>query len=343
MMKKIIVFMSLFFVSLPLMANCSLDTETNARVRFTKVLSDPTLPAGSVLGVRTIGGEVASAPTFSGKCGVDDLYAIIAYPSVVIAPGVTGVKGGPVYETGIPGIGFEFSKLTEGQVGNPVPATLETVSAYGLTYSRVSQMTVWLIKTRDNIDTNFSSNKEIQIHFLAGPSEDISKVPSAPVRSRVFRLIIDIGPLTYRASSCDITPRGGGTVNLQPINLTVLSGMAQGAATSKQKEFTLDITCPDSSVGLKYIYWFNAITDVLPAKNGVLLNSINELSGGAKDVGFIIKQGTNPIKFFDYATYKINSVSSNQSLSFTADYYKVTNDISTGAVRAMMEVIIQEE
>lgn len=341
MLKKIIVFMSLFFVSLPLMAECKL-SGPDSTVTFSfkrKILADPTLPIGSILSTRTLGGAAGAAPMFS-DCAASDIYRIVAVPPVSEVIGVKGVRGGTVYETGIPGIGFEFTKVNEGRAGHPVPETLRQVSARSEEgHPSVEQMTVWLIKT-GAIDTSKLSADRIMIKFSAGSENSVAK---DAVNTRILRLQLDIGPITYRETSCEINVRGGSTVNLQPINLSLLTGMAQGAATGKQKEFTLDMNCPDSSVGTKYIYWFNAITDNSPTNDSVLLNSIAELAGGAKNVGFIIKQGTKPIKFFDSDSYYIAKVNKTQSLSFTADYFKMSNDISTGAVRAMMEVIIQEE
>lgn len=341
MMKKIIVFMSLFFVSFPLMAICTMNgTDLAVRIPLKTVLTDTTLPAGTVLFTKTFGGNVASTTTFSG-CAAGDVYSIAAL-GVTEAIGVKGVRGGTVYETGVPGIGFEFSELIAGSIRNPVPAKLGTVSAENLTYKPVEQMTVWFIKTKDNIDTSFltpGARKDVEIRFGAGSPDDIA---AYRLRARLFRLILEIGPLTYRTTSCEINPRGGSTINLQPIDLTLFKSIAQGAVTGKQKEFTLDITCPSSSVGLDHEYWFNAITDNSPTKDGVLLNAIDVLSGGAKNVGLIIKQGTKPIKFFDPRDYTLK-VNTSQSLNFTADYFKVDNDIDVGAVRAMMEVVIQEK
>lgn len=343
MMKKIFVFMSLFFVSFPLMAICTMSkTDTAVGVTLKSVLTDPTVPAGTILGAQTFGGQVANAPIFS-KCGKDDIYMISASPGVTEAIGVKGVRGGKVYESGVPGIGFEFSELIAGQVGNPVPASLGSISAYQLAYTPVKQMSVWFIKTKDAIDTSFLGPKQahkIEIQFSAGSPSDIA---GNTVRSRLFRLDIYIGALTYRESTCEINSRSGSMINLQSMDLTLLKSLSQGAATGKQKEFTLDVTCPDTSVGLNYIYWFNAITDPSSTKEGVLLNANDVLSGGAKNVGLIIKQETKPIRFFDTSSYMIKNVSKSQSLDFTADYFKVDNDVSTGTVRAMLEVIIQEE
>lgn len=160
-MKKILLFISLLLLNQTVMADCNYNgTDAAFNVTFSpaKILSDSSLAPGSVLAVRTVGGAIANAKTFY-NCKANDVYAIIATPSVNLAAGVTGVLGGPVYETGIPGIGFEISEAIAGAIGRPVPATLGTVSAYGLSDPGVKQLTVWLIKTRDNIDTSFSGKK----------------------------------------------------------------------------------------------------------------------------------------------------------------------------------------
>lgn len=341
-MKKILLFISLLFINIPVMADCSYDgSYSSVNVVFSpaKILSDSTLRAGSVLGVRTVGGNVVNAKNFS-NCKANDIYAIIATPGVNLAPGVTGVLGGPVYETGIPGIGFEISEITKGVNGRPVPATLGTVSAYGLPDATVEQLTVWLIKTQDDIDTSFSGKKEIAVSYRAG---SVNQVNANSATARLLQANIKLGPFTYRETTCNINPRGGSTVNLSNIEASQLKAITQGRVTGKQKDFTLDISCPDSSVGTKYTYWFNPITENSASKDGVLLNSIPDTIGGAKDVGFIIKQGSSPITFFDYKNYSIASVKKSQSLTFTADYYKLSNTITPGNVRAIFEIILQEE
>ncbi|WEJ88834.1 MAG: fimbrial protein [Klebsiella huaxiensis] len=342
-MKRIFAFISLLFISLPLMANCKYSDSGNGSavaISFkSKIFSDNTLPAGSVLAVQTVGGNVASMKTFN-SCGVNDIYSISASPNTAEVTGVKGVLGGPVYETGIPGIGYEISDARIGANGRPVPATLGSISAYGLSDPGVQQITVWLIKTKDNIDTSVTGTNKISVSYLAGTTSQVSGNVSA---ARLLRVDITIGPLTFRETSCNITPRGGNTINLSNIEVSQLKAAAQGGITGKQKEFTLDINCPTSSVGTKYIYWFNPITENSSSTDGVLLNSISTPAGGAENVGFIIKEGTSAIKFFDYTTYTIASVQSTQSISLTADYYKLSSTITPGSVRAIFEIILQEE
>lgn len=58
-----------------------------------KILSDNTLPAGSVLAVRTVGGNVSNMKSFS-NCGTADVYAVVASPGAIEALGVKGIQGG---------------------------------------------------------------------------------------------------------------------------------------------------------------------------------------------------------------------------------------------------------
>lgn len=51
------------------------------------------------------------------------------------------------------------------------------------------------------------------------------------------------------------------------------------------------MNCPESSVGTNYMYWFNPIGGT-SSVDGVLPNMIPTSSGGAKDVGLIIKKVT---------------------------------------------------
>ena len=41
--------------------------------------------------------------------------------------------------------------------------------------------------------------------------------------------------------------------------------------------------------------------------------------------------------------YQISKISASQSISLSADYYKLTNDISAGQVKAIFEIVLQEE
>lgn len=63
--------------------------------------------------------------------------------------------------------------------------------------------------------------------------------------------------------------------------------MSVGSAVGKAKSITLDISCPDSEVNKKYIYWFSPISIASTSTDGLLLNS---LSDGAQNVGIILKK-----------------------------------------------------
>ncbi|AVO76337.1 MULTISPECIES: fimbrial protein [Klebsiella] len=341
-MKKILFFISLFFINLPAIATCSYSSGSEANVNLTvssKILSDNTLPAGSILAVRTVGGNVSSMRTFS-NCGTSDLYGVIASPAAVEAPGVSGIQGGKVYETGIPGIGYQISDAISGTNYRPNPATMGTVSAWNLVAYPVSQITVWLIKTKDNIDTSIKNSFKVNVSYMAGSAQQIQANSSS---ARLLKVNVTLGPFTYRDTSCNVTPRNGSVVTLSNIEASQLKSLAQGAITGKQKDITLDITCPQTSLGTKYIYWFNPITENSSSIDGVLVNNIPQAAGGAKDVGFIIKKGSSAIKFYDYKSYSISSVTKNQSITLTADYYKLSENITPGAVQGIFEVILQEE
>lgn len=339
-MKKSIFFICLFFTSLPVKATCNYSgSEATVNMSLSsKILSDNTLPAGSVLSVRTVGGNVSNMKSFS-NCGTADIYAVVASPGAIEATGVKGIQGGTVYETGIPGIGYQISDAISGTNSRPIPATMGAVSAWNLTANPVSQVTMWLIKTTENIDTSKTSSFKISISYLAG---SVPQVQANSATARLLKINATLGPFTYKDTSCNVTPRTGSTITLSSIEATQLKAVAQGGNTGKQKDINLDISCPDSSVGTKYIYWFNPITENSPSIDGVLFNSIPTASGGAKDVGFVIKKGTSAIKFYDYTSYSIPSVGKTQSLTLSADYYKLSNNITPGGVRAMFEIILQE-
>ena len=341
-MKKIIFFISLFFMNLPAIATCTYSSGSEAIVNLpisSKILSDNTLPAGSVLAVKTVGGNVSSMRTFS-NCGTSDLYAVIASPTAIEVAGVNGIQGGKVYETGIPGIGYQISDAISGTNYRPNPATMGVVSAWNLVAHPVSQVTVWLIKTKQDIDTSAKNSFKVSVSYMAGSAQQIQSNSSS---ARLLKINVTLGPFTYRDTSCNVTPRNGSTITLSNIEASQLRPLAQGASTGKQKDILLDITCPDSSLGTKYTYWFNPITENSPTIDGVLLNNIPEAAGGAKDVGFIIKKDSSAIKFYDYKSYTISSVSKSQSIKLTADYYKLSQTITPGGVQAIFEIILQEE
>lgn len=338
-MKKIFALLGfLFFYHQETLANCDY-TGATQKINFpfpAKILSDPSLPTGTVLAVKNVGGNVRLMKKFS-NCGANDIYSVSASPATPIAPGVKGVQGGPVYETGIKGIGYQISDAISGTNFRPSIATLGTVPAQGLHSGNVEQITVWLIKTSEAIDT--SKNQQfVSISYRAGPANSINSNENL-----MLQINLSVGALNYRATSCNVTPRTGSTVTLSTIQASDLRSLSAGAATGKQKDIVLDIDCPDSSVGTKYTYWFNPITPNSSSTYGVLLNRIDTAAGGSKDVGFILKMNNNPIKFYDYSTYKFNSIRKHEEINLTADYYKLSNNITQGDVEAIFEVVLQED
>lgn len=339
-MKKSLLFITLFFMHLPAIATCDYNgSEAIVNMSISsKILSDNTLPAGSILAVKTVGGNVSNMKSFS-NCGTSDIYSVSASPGAVVAPGVNGIQGGIVYETGIPGIGYQISDAISGTNSRPIPATMGTVSAWKFVANPVSQITLWLIKTTENIDTSKSNAPKIAVSYLAG---SVPQVQSNSSTARLLKINATLGPFTYKDTSCNVTSRNGSTITLSNIEATQLKALAQGGNTGKQKDINFDISCPDSSVGTKYIYWFNPITENSSSIDGVLLNSIPTASGGAKDVGFIIRKGSTAIKFYNYTSYSIPSVAKKESITLNADYYKLSNDITPGGIRAMFEIVLQE-
>lgn len=341
-MKNLLFLISLLFISVKAIATCDYSSGSEATVNLTvssKILSDNTLPAGSILAVRTVGGNVSSMRIFS-NCGTSDLYAVVATPAAVEVAGVTGIQGGKVYETGVRGIGYQISDAISGTNFRPIPATMGATSAWNLPAHPVSQVTVWLVKTKEDIDTSKINSFRVNVSYMAGSAQQIQANSSS---ARLLRVNVTMGPFTYRDTSCEISPRGGNSVSLQSVEVSQLIARAPGTATGKQKDVTLDITCPTSSVGTKYIYWFNPITANSSSLDGVLLNNIPKTSGGAQDVGLIIKKGSTAIKFYDYKTYSISSMAKTQSITLTADYYRLSNTITAGEVQGILEVVLQEE
>lgn len=338
-MKKIFTLLGMLFLyHQETLAVCSYTGDTQ-KINFplpAKILSDPSLPTGTVLAVKKVGGNVGQMKRFS-NCSANDIYSISASPATQEVPGVKGVQGGPVYETGIKGIGFQISDAISGTNLRPTIATFGSVPAQGLSSGNVEQITVWLIKTGEDIDTS-KNQKTASISYRAGPANHINSNDNL-----MLQINLSVGPLSYRATSCNVTPRTGGTVTLSTIQASHLRSLQTGAGTGKQKDIALDINCPDSSVGTKYIYWFNPITPNSSTAHGVLMNRIDVAAGGAKDVGFILRMNNNPIKFYDYTAYKFDKIKQHEEINLTADYYKLSNNITQGEVEAIFEVVLQEE
>ncbi|HBR1265140.1 fimbrial protein [Klebsiella quasipneumoniae] len=340
-MKKIFFLAFSLLLSCQAFANCKYNGSTNSvRIAISpKILADTTLPVGSVLYVKSVG--VSSMRTFYG-CDVTsaspDVYRVALGTRSEI-PGVTGIQGKPVYETGIDGIGFQISDAISGTASRPVAATGGTVPLTQTATSGVNQMTIWLIKTKPTIDTSTTGADRTAITFAAGVSTQVNTLSSNAV---LLRVNFDLGPVSYRASSCNLNLRGGNPIKLKNITLTKLKGVSPGTATGQQQEIVLDMNCPASSIGTNYMYWFNPIGGT-SSVDGVLPNMIPTSNGGAKDVGLIIKKGNSAVRFYDYSSYTLNNVKASQQINLSADYYRFSSDISQGNVQGLIEVVLQEQ
>lgn len=304
-----------------------------------RILSDDSLPVGSVLYAKTIG--ISSMKTFY-DCDITsadpDLYRVdVGAKSQV--PGVTGINGEPVYETGIDGIGFQISDALAGVPGRPVVAKIGTSPLTVRATSGVKQFTAWLIKTKPIIDTSKSTTPAINVVFAAGRSGQVNNLTQNTI---LLRIGLNLGSVNYRATSCNLTPRGGGTVRLDNIEVSELKKITPPNATGRGKEVILDMNCPKDATGLSYNYWFNPVSGSETA-DGVLANSVSTTAGGAKNVGFIIKQNTTPVKFYDYDDYQISNTKATQEIKFNIDYYRLSTDITQGSVSGLLEVILQEK
>jgi hypothetical protein len=76
--------------------------------------------------------------------------------------------GKPVYETGIDGIGFQFSDILDSKHGSIKPAVAQsTIVPILKSNDDYRFMTVWLIKTKPVIDTSGVSTNPV-FKFSAG-------------------------------------------------------------------------------------------------------------------------------------------------------------------------------
>lgn len=351
-MKTLIFFISMLCLCLKAQADCTYSPGASGggggggggvTVNFTgvKILADDTLPNGSILAAETRGGNVTDLKTFR-SCAANDIFVIRSTNDTVA--NVKGVQNGTVYETGIPGIGYQISDITNGTVLRPVPAKFnDPIPASSRYYSKTSvpgQVRVWLIKTGKISQTTLSNY--ITAYFLAGAQNAQTQGTGNTNSSQLLRVNINLGGVQYKNTTCNITPEGGNTVRLQSIEASQLKALSRGSATGKQKDIKLKIDCPTSEVGTKYMYWFNPITENSTTEAGVLKNNA---PGGPGEVGIIIKQDNKAIKFYDTDTYSIASVKQTQWMTLTADYYKFSDNIKigTGEVMGIFEIILQEK
>lgn len=340
-MKKLIISLGLLCISFQATATCSYDGTTGAiTVSFgtPSVLADSTLPDGTILAT-AVRGNVN--PKIYSKCSVSDVYVIRTTPAVNES-NVKKINGQTVYETGIPGIGFQISDITKPK-GRFIPSEINQAEQATQRYFSSSdiskQVMVWLVKTGPITQQKLDSY--ITVYYMAGTPVQTST--GSNNSSALYRINIDLTNIKFKETTCEISPRNGSTVRLQNIDLSELTSISIGAAAGKPKNFTLDISCPTSEVNKNYIYWFNPISMNSPSADGVLLNA---LPGGATNIGFILKKDSTAIKFSDLS-YSFTTVKS-QSLTFNADYYKIANPVilgtaGTGEVKADFEIVLQEK
>ena len=307
-----------------------------------KIPTDTSIPVGTVLYSRKFG--IGAYKTFTCNKNLNDQYIINIGAAVV--PGVTGLQGGPVYETGIDGIGFQVSDLLRSKNGSLVAAeagsTLVPISSSS--ENNYKFITVWLIKTKTVIDTSTKSSSNPSVSFSVG---NIQTNPSASERLLYEATSITIKDINYRTTSCNIsTPRS--QVTLNRIEKTLLMSLARGAITPSQKTIAMNISCPNDSIGNTVTYWFNPIGGVSVSGNGIVDNMFTG-SDAANNVGIIFKLSGSPVVFYDTDAYnyKINTSNDlNKTINLTADYYRQSDsspDITLGFVKGMMEVVIQED
>ncbi|ROR94392.1 fimbrial protein [Raoultella terrigena] len=301
---------------------------------YPKISADPALPVGAILYSRTVGGMDLHYRKFTCRPGAQ-------YSIVVSRPEVPGMslRGMPVYETGVNGIGIQFSDVVSSRVGNQIVGQAGSWPAPFSTWSDIPKQpyfSAWLVKTGP-IDTSGATNINVEIEFrVADPAGTIPAEREGKfywVNPKTNRAI------SFRNESCNISLRGPSMVNLQKISRSELQDLAQGATTGKGKTIDMNITCPTAMQGKKLTYWFNPLGPV-GTDEGVLENTV---SVGAQNVGIILKKDNARVKFFDTNAYQIQPLSLQQDISFTADYYMINPAMTDGLVKAMLEVVIQED
>ncbi|WP_257593550.1 fimbrial protein [Klebsiella pneumoniae] len=87
------------------------------------------------------------------------------------------------------------------------------------------------------------------------------------------------------------------------------------------------------------------VTGTSPAGDGIIDNMLTG-SEAASNVGIIFKKDNTPITFYDAEAYSFSKAKASQSFNFTADYYRMSDnsaEVTSGHVKAMLEVVVQEE
>lgn len=338
-MKKLIILLFTLLCASEAMAKCEYGgSDALATFKLSpKIPLDPSIPVGSVLYTKKFG--TGSYKTFDCNKLLGDEYIVTSTGAEV--PGVTGVGGKPVYETGIDGIGFQFSDMNLSKNGHVIPAVVgSSIVPVNETTGDYKFMTIWLIKTKPVINTaNGSANQ--MVTFSAG---NMATNPRAKDRL-LLTGNLKIVDLAFKNTSCNISVMGSKQVTLQTIKMSELLAVSPGKDTLAKKDIQMKVDCPSEVYGNTLSYWFNPVGGGGSRGTGIMENMLTG-DDAAKNVGVILKQNGRDIAFFDSSSYQLKKLGATQFIDFTADYYafsKSAKDLSNGKVKAMVEVIIQEE
>lgn len=338
-MRKTLIFLSILLCCCEAAAKCDYDGSDGQAVfnLSPKIATDPTIPVGTVLYTKKVG--TGHYKTFECSKIMGDQYIITS--SAPEVSGVTGIMGKPVYETGVDGIGFQFSDILDSKHGSIKPAVAQsTIVPILKSNDDYRFMTVWLIKTKPVIDTSGVSTNPV-FKFSAG---NLSTNPRASDRL-LMTASLKFKSISYKATSCDISVSGPSQITLNTIEKNTLMSIPRGGTTPSQKTITMDVSCPAGSIGNKLYHWFNPVSGTSPAGNGIIDNLLTG-GGAASNVGIIFKKDNSPVIFYDAETYSIASAQASQKINFTADYYRMSDnsaEVSAGHVKAILEVVVQEE
>lgn len=343
-MKRIFILITLLMLGSEVAAKCSYTGDIQRQaitLNNIKIPTDPSIPVGSILYTRKIG--TSAYKRFECNKATNDQYIInISAPEVA---GVTGLQGGKVYETGIDGIGFQVSDLLRSKNGSVVvgEAGSTLVPIPKSSENNYQFLTIWLIKTKNVIDTS-GSGANPSVSFSVG-----NPVTNPIANDRLLYILtkIEFKNINYRTTSCNTsTPQS--QVTLNRIDKSKLMSLSRGAKTPSEKNIVMNINCPTSSLGNTVTYWFNPISGVSTSGDGIVDNMISGATA-ANNVGIIFKLAGSPVIFYDMDKYNYQ-ISKNSDLSktinLTADYYRASDsssDVTLGSVKVMLEVVIQED